>query len=103
MALTFKVVDATSGSNIQGARIFLEAGAGGPLTEGDDIISPGDSATTDVNGEYSDSFNFTSNQPVVGNIRKSSSGDPILYQSYSIIGTISSGGLAVNAAMIRDE
>ena len=51
---------------IQGARVFLETAAGGPASAGVEIIND----TTDVNGEVNDTYNYVSDQPVVGKVRK---------------------------------
>ena len=46
--------------------MFLETAAGGPASAGVEIIND----TTDVNGEVNDTYNYVSDQPVVGKVRK---------------------------------
>ncbi len=60
------VKDANDGTALIGARVFLEAGSGGPLAAGTDIVNE----LTDVNGEVNDTFNYSSDQPIVGKVRK---------------------------------
>jgi len=98
VALTVGAKDAATGSAIQGARVLLLAGAGGSLTEGTQILT----GVTDVNGEVStSSFNFTSDQPVTGRIRKSSSSP--FYKTGLVAGTITSSGLDVSTFLVGDE
>ena len=93
------VIDATDKSVIQGARVLVTAAAGGPLTEGDTIIS----AVTDVNGQASDSRTLASDQPITGKIRLSSTPGS-LYKQGNISGTISStSGFSTTVQMIPDE
>jgi len=95
---TIKVVDVTTGSAIQNARVYLTASAGGSLTEGTVIFN----ALTDVNGEVSDTRSLGSNQPVTGRVRKGSSG--ALYKTSPITGTVDSGaGLSLTVQMIPDD
>jgi hypothetical protein len=57
---------------------------------------------TDVNGEISVSRVYSSNQPVVGRARKSTTAPH--YKTADIIGTISStAGLGVTAVMVGDD
>ena len=95
---TIKVVDATSKANIQNARVYLVAGAGGPLTEGTVIFN----TLTDSNGEVSDTRALSSDQPVSGWVRKGSTSP--YYKTSGITGTISStNGLSLTVQMIKDE
>jgi hypothetical protein len=89
--------DASTGSVITGARVLLEADTGGPLTAGTDIIS----TTTDGSGEAEVTFDFESDQPVTGRVRKGSSS--VYYQTASLGGSITGDGYNVNALMVRDE
>ena len=57
---------------------------------------------TDASGVISNTtFNFSSNQPVTGTVRKGTSAP--LYKSSTVSGTITSSGLALSTFMISDE
>lgn len=87
-----------SGTPIAGARVLLEAAAGGDLAVGTDILS----GTTNGSGVIEDiGFNFTNNQPVTGRARSASS--PPYYKNGPIAGTITSGGFATNTILISDQ
>ena len=93
-----KVIDANTKANIVGARVLVEADTGGPLSVGTDIIS----GVTDANGEISDSRTFASNQPIVGKVRRATSGT--LYKQGDISGTINSTtGFSTTVQLIPDE
>lgn len=66
--ITVRVKASDDLSNIEGARVYIYAAAGGPLTVGD-VISTG---LTDANGVYSDSLLYTTDQPYEIRARKSS-------------------------------
>ena len=90
--------DSDDSSNIQGARVYLSAGAGGDLAEGTVILN----ADTNSSGIVEDtSFNFTNNQPVVGRVRKGTTST--YYKTASLSGTITSGGLSITSFMSKDE
>ena len=95
---TIKVQDVTTGSVIQGARVYLVADTGGPLAVDTVIFNE----LTDVGGEVTDTRSLGSNQPVVGRVRKATSGS--LYKTSSIAGTIDNGaGLTLTVQLIPDE
>ncbi len=60
------VKDAVTTAAIQGARVYLEAASGGPLASGTAIVNQ----LTDSNGEVNDTFNYSSDQPITGRVRK---------------------------------
>jgi hypothetical protein len=92
------VLDAITLNPIQGVRVLLEAGSGGPLASGTDILS----GLTDVNGVIEDTaFNYTANQPVTGKARKGTTSP--LYQQGGITGTITTNGFDTTLLLIRDE
>ena len=95
-----KVIDASDLSNVQGARVYITADAGGDLTEGDEILTP-NSQTTDSNGEVSDTFSFTSDQPIIGWVRRGTTTP--LYKESPISGTITNEGFSATVAMVLDE
>jgi len=99
---TITVVDIDTGSPIENANVYVEAGAGGPLTAGTIII--GTATLTDVNGQVSDTRSLGGNQPIVGRARRASPGFGTLYKTASIVGTINSAsGLDLTIQMQKDE
>jgi hypothetical protein len=82
---------------LQGARVFLKAGAGGSMATGDVIFN----TITDVNGSVTIALPITANQPVVGKVRFSTS--PNFYKTAPISEVVSStNGLTLNVALIPD-
>lgn len=83
---------------IENARVLLEADSGGDLPVGTDILS----ALTNASGIVEDTgFNFTSDQPVTGRVRKGSASP--LYKTAPLTGTITSAGLSLTVFMVDDE
>lgn len=78
------VLDNDNKLPIQGAAVYVTAGAIGPLTEGAVIID----GETDANGEITDSRTLASNQDIVGVARSGSAAIP--YVDGDIVGTIDS-------------
>ena len=95
--IVITVVD-TSGTPIQGARVYVEAGATGPATQGDVILND----LTDVNGVVQDAgYVFTGDQSLQnGRVRKSST--PPLYKAANFSGTITSSGFETTVTMVSD-
>lgn len=91
------VKSASDSTAVSGARVLLEADTGGDLSEGTDIIS----GTTDVNGIISVDFDYSSDQPVVGWVRKGSSS--IYYKQGEISSTIVEEGLDITILLVEDE
>lgn len=80
------------------ANVLVEADSGGPLTVGTDIIN----GFTDINGEIQNTQSYSTNQPIKGWIRKSTT-QPF-YKQFSLQGTIDkTNGLTLTAQMIPDE
>jgi hypothetical protein len=97
--VTVNVVD-SSGADIDGARVYVEAAAGGPLSVGTVIINK----LLTVNGTITSTVGLSSDQPITGNIRKASSAP--FYKAADVPGgTIvsSTNGLTLNVQMISDE
>jgi len=89
--------DATDASDIQGARVYLLAGAGGDLTEGTVIFND----LTNASGYVQDTeFLYTNDQPVAGWIRRGTT--PTYYKTSNIAGTINDTGLTITSFMVRD-
>jgi len=97
VTITITVQDATDLSDIENARVYLLADAGGDLTEGTLIVS----ALTNSSGVVTFSFDYSSNQPVVGYARKGTSSP--LYIEGTISGTITSEGMDQTVLLIPDE
>ena len=66
--ITVTVKDADTLGVIQGARVYLETSTGGPASSGIEIIN----SVTNVSGVVSSTYNYISDQPVVGRVRKGS-------------------------------
>ena len=66
--LTITVKDAADNSAIENARVYIEADTGGLLTAGTEIMS----ALTNASGIATVSFDYISDQPIVGYVRKGS-------------------------------
>ena len=95
---TIKAVITGTSTALQNARVYLVAGAGGPLTAGTEIFND----LTDVNGEVTDIRSLASSQPVTGWVRKGTSAP--YYKTSPISATISnSSGLSLTIQMIPDE
>jgi hypothetical protein len=96
--ITITVID-ISGNPIQNARVYLEAGAGGPIAQGTILLNQ----LTDINGvAYAADYNISSNQPTQkGRVRK---GPPSpIYKAGNVVGTIPSTGFATTITLIADE
>ena len=92
------VKDINTKAVIVGARVYLVAGAGGPLTEGTVIFNE----VTDSNGQVSDTRALATDQPVLGRVRMSTSSP--YYKNVPIDESIdSANGLTLNVFMIPDE
>lgn len=91
VTLTITCVDQT-GNPILGARVFLETTPGGT-----DLIN----ALTDSSGQVASSFNYASDQAVVGRAGKAT-GSPF-YKPANFTGTITSGGFSTTQTLILDE
>lgn len=91
------VKDAVTKAVIEGARVYLEAGAGGPATEGTVIFNE----LTGVSGIVTTaSYSYTGDQPVIGRVRKSTAAP--YYKTSDIVGTITSSGFYTTVLMIGD-
>ncbi len=98
VTLRITVVDLVTGDPIVGAMVLVLAAAGGPLSEGTEIIKD----TTDVNGQVTDTRSWTSSQPITGRVRSATT-QPF-YKTGSIAGTINSAnGLEQTVQMVLDQ
>jgi len=96
VTVTITVVDASTGSPIENARVLLEADTGGPLAVGTAII---DKVFTNASGVVTTSFDYSADQPVVAKIRK---GDSPEYKASTLVGTITTNGLDATSQMVSD-
>ena len=98
VTITVTARDAADSSVIEGARVFIEAAAGGDLATGTDIMN----TLTNASGIAEDTtFNFTNNQPITGRVRKGTSSP--YYKTSAISGTITSSGFDVTVFLVGDE
>lgn len=95
--LTVTVNDAATGSAISGARVYIEADTGGPLTAGTEIMN----TTTNGSGVATATFQYSSDQPIIGRVRKA--GTTPLYKTASLPTTLTSTPLNTVALMVKDE
>jgi hypothetical protein len=93
-AVTVKVTAATtSGTKVQGARVYLKKVTGGAV-----VLN----GLTDVNGVVQDTaYTYTADEDVTGWIRKSTSSP--LYKEAPLSGTITSTGFSTTGVLILDE
>lgn len=97
VTVAVNVQDATTFSNVVGARVYIEAAAGGPLTTGTVLYND----VTDGSGNISFDFDYSSDQPISGRVRRGSTSP--LYKTGPIGGTIGAGGLSQTALVVPDE
>lgn len=92
------VLDATDLTPIEGARVYIEAGLGGDITEGDVIVND----VTDPSGLVTPSVDFTNNnQPFSGRVRKSTVAPN--YKQSVFSGTFDGATLTLTILMVRDS
>ena len=91
-------IDASTAANIQDARVYITAAAGGDLTVGTVILN----ALSNASGIVEDTaFRYTSDQPFEGKARKGTSSP--YYKEAPISGTITATGVIVTTPMVSDE
>jgi hypothetical protein len=93
--VSLTILDAVDGSRVDSARVFLKSGAGGSLPENQTIINQ----LCDSNGELTFSFNYISDQPISGVVRKVGSEN---YSQGFVSSTITSNGLSQTVLLIPD-
>ena len=98
VTLTITVQDQSDQSLLENARVYVTAAAGGSLSVGTVII---DKDLTNVSGVASDTRSYSTDQPITGKVRLSTS--PDFYKTGPISGTISSAtGLSLTVQLIQD-
>lgn len=98
VTLTVTVKDRTDEANIQFARVVIRATSGGPETVGTVLLS----AETNASGVASDTYNFSSNQPIEILVRRAS---PQLGQKYEGSRTTDTitGTFSTQVLLTRDQ
>lgn len=90
--------DAADLSEVDGARVYIEAAAGGPLPAGTVILN----TLTDVAGVAGTAeFDYTGDQPITGKIRRGTASP--LYKTGIIAGTITEDGFTTDVFLVADE
>jgi len=98
VTLTITVRDINDATLLENARVYVTAAAGGSLTVGTVII---DKALTNVSGVVTDTRSYSTDQPIEGVVRFSTS--PNFYKTSPISGTVNNAsGLSLNIQMIKD-
>lgn len=94
--LTVTVQDLVDSSAIEGARVYLTAGAGGPLSEGTVLMNE----VTNASGVATVAFDYTGDQPFTGRVRKGSSAP--YYKTGPVAGILGSTALDTTVLLIGD-
>lgn len=95
--LTITVLDASTLSPVQNARVYVAADSGGVEVAGTVLLQ----GTTDVNGQLTGTYGYVSDQPIIGWARKASAST--YYREAPIGGTITSDGFSSSAFLVEDE
>lgn len=95
--LTVTVTDASNGSAIENARVYITAASGGPLVEGTVIMN----TLTNSSGVATVAFDYTSDQPFTGRVRKGSSSP--YYKTGALGGTLTSTALNTSSLLVGDQ
>ena len=91
------VKDASDYTVIKDARVYIEADSGGDITAGTQIIN----TLTDSQGKVSFIFGYTSDQPIIGRVRKGTT--EVYYKEGVIPGPITSDGLNKTILLVKDQ
>ena len=95
--LTVTVKDIFTDAAISGARVYIEAASGGDLSVGTEIMN----TTTNGSGVATVTFDYTTDQPIVGYVRKQTSAP--FYIQNSIPGPLGSTALNTTVFLVPDE
>ena len=95
--LTVTVLDASTKTAISGARVYIEADTGGPETAGTVLMN----TTTNVSGVATATYDFESDQPIIGRVRKGSTST--YYKTAAVPGPLTSTPLDATVLMVQDE
>ena len=97
VAINIHVEVLSDSSAVEGARVYLEAGTGGPLALGTLIFS----GLTDASGNITTDLRFSTNQPITGKVRKTTSSP--LFKTAAISGTVGASGFSTTISLLSDE
>lgn len=95
--LTITALDAASRAAIVGARVYIEAAAGGPLAAGTVIMN----TLTNSSGVATAAFSYSADQPIIGRIRQGT--NTPLYKTSQIIGPLTATPFDVDILMVKDQ
>lgn len=99
VTISVTALDSGTKAPVAGAAVYIEAGVGGPLTQGTIIVND----VTDAFGVVTASSSVLSNQPIQRSSIRSASGAPN-YTAYPFEGTISSiSGFTLTALLINED
>lgn len=93
---TITVLDNADSSVIVGARVYIEADSGGPLSAGTEIMN----TTTNGSGIATTTVDLSASQPIIGRVRKGSATP--FYTTGLIGGPITLSGLAETVLLVEE-
>ena len=97
VTIEVNALDALTGSLVPNTTVLIEAGTGGDLTEGTDIIKE----ITTTGAISKTDFVYTNDQPVTGKVRQGKVSP--YYDATRVSGTITANGLVLNAFMVEES
>ena len=97
VVININVKDLSDFTAIENARVYIKSDSGGDLPADTLILN----SLTNSSGDVSTLFNYTSEQPIIGYVRKATSSP--FYSQASISGPITNSGLRETILMIPDE
>jgi len=95
--LTVTALDINTNAAVSGARVRLTAASGGPEVVGTVLLS----GVTDVSGQLTGVYRYSSDQPITGRIRQGTTSP--FYKTGDIVETITTNGLNLTTLLIKDE
>lgn len=96
VTVTITVLDNADSTVIVGARVYIEADTGGPVTAGTEIMN----ATTNGSGIATTTVDLSASQPIIGRVRKGSA-DPY-YKTGQLAGPIAFTGLSETVRLVEE-
>lgn len=96
-AISFITLDAVDLTPVVGARIYIEADAGGDIATGTELMN----IPTNGSGIATIVFDYSNNQAITGSARKGTATP--FYKSTPITGTIGLTGLSQTLLLVQDE
>lgn len=96
VTVTITVLDNDDSSVIVGARVYIEADTGGPLTAGTVIMN----TTTNASGIATATVDLSASQPIIGRVRKGTSAP--YYKTGLIGGPITLSGLTETVLLVGE-